>query len=65
MNLWKVQNNGMMGDKPFAVYRKRNVDEVLHSGNMEFGSDYMASREAAQAIADKLNAEERSKSNAN
>lgn len=55
---WKVTYNPMMESKPYAVVRLRNTSECEHSGNREYGSEYMASREEAQAIADKLNAEE-------
>ena len=55
---WKVTYNPMMESKPYAVVRLRNTSECEHSGNREYGSEYMATREEAQAIADKLNAEE-------
>lgn len=55
---WKVNRNPMAGDKPYIVYRLRDVNKIHHSGNMEYGSDYMASKSEAQAIADRLNEEE-------
>ncbi len=55
---WKVSYNPMLEEKPYVVVRIRNLSEPEHSGNREYGSDYMASKEEAQAIADKLNSEE-------
>ena len=54
---WKVSKNPM-SEKPYIVLRVRDTDKVQHSGNVEYGSEYMASKEAAQKIADKLNEEE-------
>lgn len=53
---WKVSRNPM-SEKPYIVLRVRDTDKVQHSGNVEYGSEYMASKEAAQKIADKLNGE--------
>lgn len=56
---WKVTCNPTdSGNYLYAVYRLRDINEIDHSGNREYGSKYMASKEEAQAIADKLNSEE-------
>ena len=56
---WKVTCNPTDGgDYLYAVCRLHDVNEIEHSGNREYGSGYMASKEEAQAIADKLNSEE-------
>lgn len=52
--MWKITQNFVGGEYFYAVYRLRNVDEVDHSGNREFASDYFENREDAQAILDKL-----------
>ena len=55
---WKVSYNPMGGDTPYIVFRLKDINKVRHSGNMEYGSEYMADKAAAQEIADRLNAEE-------
>lgn len=56
---WKVTCNPTdSGNYLYAVCRLRDVNEIEHSGNREYGSGYMASKEEAQSIADKLNSEE-------
>lgn len=55
---WKVSRNYVMEETPYIVYRLRDVNKTHHSGNVEYGSDYMASKGEAQRIADRLNAEE-------
>lgn len=60
MGTWKVTCN-IIGDKRFyAAYRLRDENAVDHSGNREYGSDYLESKEAASDIAAKLNVKERS-----
>jgi len=55
---WKVTSNPI-GDKlMYAVYRIRDTSKPVHSGNMELATGYMGDRAEAEAIADKLNAEE-------
>lgn len=54
-NKWKVQYNPMAGDKPYIVFRVKDIDKIVHSGNIEHYGDYMADKAEAQAIADKLN----------
>lgn len=55
---WKVSCNTICGEKMYIVFRLRGVNKTDHSGNREYGSEYMASREDAQVIADSLNSEE-------
>lgn len=52
---WKVTSNILDGQKMYAVYRLIDVDEVDHSGNREFATDYIKSKEKAVAIAQELN----------
>lgn len=54
---WKVSSNTIGGEKMYIVFRLRDVNEVDHSGNREYASEYMASALEAQAIADKFNSE--------
>ncbi len=55
---WKVTSNSICGAKMYRTYRLMDVNAVDHSGNREYAGGYVADREEAQAIADKLNAEE-------
>lgn len=50
---WKVRNNPM-SEEPYEVYQKREDGEPMHGGNCRIHSSW-ASKEAAQAVADKLN----------
>lgn len=52
---WKVTSQVLMDVRKYAVYRVRNVDEVEHSGNMEYATDYMEDRAEAERIAFGLN----------
>ncbi len=52
---WKVTSNILGGQKMYAVYRLIDVDEVDHSGNREFATEYMDSKEKAKAVAAELN----------
>ena len=54
---WKVTCNPVGDRYLYAAYRLRDVNEVDHSGNREYGSQYMTSEAEAQKIADKLNSE--------
>lgn len=58
---WKVTTNYIAGEKLFAVCRVKDTREVEHSGNREYATDYMSSREKAQKIADELNLSESEK----
>lgn len=55
---WRVSRNPMAENTPYIVFRLKDVNKIHHSGNMEYGSDYMANKEEAQRIADRLNTEE-------
>ncbi|MGI6691193.1 MAG: hypothetical protein ACOX63_10220 [Christensenellales bacterium] len=55
---WKVACNIIGDQKQYQVYRLRDVDEVDHSGNREYGSELMTDRHEAKDLADRLNAEE-------
>ena len=55
---WKVTSNSICGERMYAVFRLRDASEVDHSGNREYAGGYVADREEAQSIADKLNEEE-------
>lgn len=56
MSKWKVTSNYINGKKEYAVYRNIRDDEPDHSGNREYATGYMESREEAQKIADEKNA---------
>ncbi len=56
---WKVTCNIFNGEKQYAVYRLRNVEEVDHSGNREFATSYMNDKAEAEEKARKFNAEEK------
>lgn len=52
---WKVTSNYLGGEKMYAVYRLRDVNEVDHSGNREYAGGWTNNRVAAQTVADQLN----------
>lgn len=52
---WKVSYNPAASEKPYIVFRIKDTAEVDHSGNREYGSDYMSDKAEAQAIANRLN----------
>lgn len=52
---WKVTSNIIGETKMYAVYRVRNINEVLHSGNMEFATNYMFNKDDALRIVERLN----------
>lgn len=58
MEKWKVYRNCLNGEDVYIVGRRIRTDEPLHSGNFETASNYMKDRDAAGAIAAKLNEEE-------
>lgn len=43
----------------YAVYRLRDVNEVDHSGNREYHGGYTTNKAEAEALAKKLNEEEK------
>lgn len=55
---WRVACNPIGNENLYIVYRLKDVNEVNHSGNHEYATDYMTSKQEAQAIADELNSEE-------
>jgi hypothetical protein len=52
---WKVTLNYIGGDKMYAVYRLRDINEIDHSGNREYAGGWTENREAAEVIADQMN----------
>lgn len=54
---WKVMSHNVGGEMLYGVYRLRDVNEVMHSGNMEIRG-YYDEKAAAEAEADRLNREE-------
>lgn len=54
---WRVTTNFIGGSELYAVCRVKDPTQVVHSGNIEFATSYMASKEKAQEIADQLNSE--------
>lgn len=52
---WKVTCNSIGDGYLYAVYRLRDVNEVDHSGNREYATDYMESKEDALKIASQMN----------
>lgn len=55
---WRVASNSIDGNKIYAAYRLRNINEVDHSGNREYAGGWTSNREAAQIVADQLNQKE-------
>ena len=55
---WKVIYNPMGG---YIVARVRDIDNPVHSGNLEYYGEYSDNKAELQAIADKLNSEETEK----
>ena len=55
MQEWKVTTNIIGGKKFYAVYRIKNPNEPLHSGNIEYATEYMEDCTKANNIAEKLN----------
>ena len=56
MSKWEITSNYINGKEKYAVYRNIRDDEPDHSGNREYATGYMESREEAQKIADEKNA---------
>ena len=52
---WKVIRNPMIG---YIVARVRDMDNPVHSGNLEYFGEYSDDKAERQAVADELNAEE-------
>ena len=56
---WEVMNNPMMNPTPYTVFRLRDTNEVMHSGNIETVGEFYEKRNFAEALAEKLNKEEK------
>lgn len=52
MSEWKVQYNPPFG---YIAARIRNVNEVVHTGNLEFFGEYTKDKEECQKRVDELN----------
>ena len=52
---WKITSQFLGEKKMFAVYRNLKDYEPDHSGNREYATGYMESKEQAQEIADEMN----------
>ena len=59
---WRVMNNPVMGDTPYVAYRLYDVQEVMHSGNVETDYLWFAHKQEALARAAELNEVEQQKS---
>lgn len=56
---WKVQCNYISGHGfRYIAYRVRNVNDPVHSGNIEHCGEYSESEEEIQKLVDELNARE-------
>ena len=56
---WKVQSNVIGGNRMYQVFRIKNINQVHHSGNMEYCGELTTDREKAQELAEKLNQKEK------
>lgn len=56
---WRVMNNPVMDPTPYVAYRLYDVQEVMHSGNIETDYLWFANKEEALARAKELNEEEK------
>lgn len=52
---WTVTSNFINGQYMYAVCRIKNPNEIVHSGNLEFATGYIESKEEAERIAKNLN----------
>ena len=55
---WKIMHQGCGGETYTRVYRLRDKNAVMHSGNIEFYGGIYDSDEEAQKIVDQLNSGE-------
>lgn len=56
---WKVQCNYISGlGRRYIAYRIRNVNEPVHSGNIEHYGEYSENREEIEKLVKELNARE-------
>lgn len=58
---WRVTSNFIGGEKMYAAYRLKDVNEVDHSGNREYEGGWTSNREEAAMVAEKLNKTEEAK----
>ncbi|MCM1059419.1 MAG: hypothetical protein NC452_03920 [Eubacterium sp.] len=56
---WQVSSQFIGEKEIFTVYRLRDTSEVDHSGNREYKGGCFYEETAAQALADKLNEEDK------
>lgn len=52
---WTVTSQFICGKLMYAVCRVKNVSRPIHSGNLEFATGYIESKEEAEKIANNLN----------
>ena len=52
---WFVMKNPMAG---YIVARMKDLNETMHSGNLEYHGEYSDDKEKCQIIADELNGKE-------
>ncbi len=55
---WKVISNIIADKKFYRVSRQIDTSKILHSGNIQFVTDYLEDKELAKKIADTLNENE-------
>ena len=58
---WRVTANPVLGKMFYGVYRLKDVSDIDHSGNRETRGGYFGTRKEAEALAERLNEEEREK----
>lgn len=56
---WKVATNLINWKRQYAVYRLTDTNEVDHSGNRTYASDFTPDRQTAVELAHRLNVRER------
>lgn len=44
---WKVTSNSINGKTMYRVYRIRNTEELDHSGNREYATEYVSDYQVA------------------
>ena len=53
---WFVMKNPMAG---YIVARMKDLNEIMHSGNLEYHGEYSDDKEKCQIVADELNGKEK------
>ena len=51
---WRLFLNYINGEPWYRVGRQRDMDEPLHSGNIEYRGEYTKDKNEAEALKDKL-----------